>query len=123
MIIPLCTNYVWRLFSMTMKEKQEQWHRHIMACTSSGLSIQEWCKTNAISPDQYHYWKRKFNKQEFSSQEDKTQWAPLVIQNPKKSSLSAQPITLQTGNFKVVINKDFDKQTLTDVLQVLGALC
>lgn len=107
---------------MAMKEKQEQWRRHIEACTSSGLSIQEWCKVNSISSDQYHYWKKKFNKLA-SSKEDKTQWAPLVIQNPKKSSASAQPITLQTGNFKVMINKDFDKQTLTEVLQVIGALC
>ena len=108
---------------MTMKEKQEQWRKHIVACTSSGLSIQAWCKANTISSDQYHYWKRKFNKEGSSFKEDKTQWAPLVIQNPKKPALSAQPITLQTGNFKVMINKDFDKQTLTDVLQVLGALC
>lgn len=45
---------------MTMISKQEQWRKRIDERTSSKLSIQEWCKANAVSPDQYHYWKRKF---------------------------------------------------------------
>lgn len=83
----------------------------------------EWCKANAVSVDQYHYWKRKFNKQESPLQEDKTQWAPLLIEKRQNILVPNQPITLQIGNFKVNVNKDFNKQTLTEVLQILGALC
>ena len=33
---------------MATEAKQEKWRKHIAACTSSGLGIQEWCKMNAI---------------------------------------------------------------------------
>ena len=36
---------------MTMISKQEQWCKRIDECTSSELSIQEWCKANAVSSD------------------------------------------------------------------------
>ena len=110
---------------MTMISKQEQWRKHIDECTSSGLSIQEWCKVNDVSPDQYHYWKRKFNKLDNTAQKPETQWAPLLIKKTKKPpvSVSAPAITLQAGPFKVDIAKGFDKQTLTDLIQILGTLC
>ena len=108
---------------MTMNTKQEQWREHIAACTSSGLSIHEWCKVNAVSSDNYHYWKRKLNKQESPSLEDQTQWASLLIEKPQNTLMPAQSITLQAGTFKVDVTQGFDKQTLTELLQVLSALC
>ncbi|WP_410495218.1 IS66 family insertion sequence element accessory protein TnpA [Cellulosilyticum sp. ST5] len=36
---------------MTMISREEQWHKRIDEYTSSGFSIQEWCKVNTISSD------------------------------------------------------------------------
>ena len=110
---------------MTMIAKQKQWRKRIDECTSSGLSIQEWCKVNAVSPNQYYYWKRNFNKLDNGIQKSETQWASLLIEKPKKTSISipAPAITLQAGPFKVDVTKGFDKQTLTDLIQILGTLC
>lgn len=108
---------------MTMTLKQEQWRKRIDECTSSGLNIQQWCKANNVSPDQYHYWKKKFNALANDSKQSETQWAPLLIQNTQKSTISTSTITLQVGPFKVDVVKGFDKQTLTDLLKILGPLC
>lgn len=111
------------IFFMTMITKQEQWRKRIDECTISGLSIQEWCKINTVSPDQYHYWKRKFNKLNNGIQKSETQWAPLLIEKPTKPSVPEPAITLQAGPFRVDVTKGFDKQTLTDLIQILGTLC
>ena len=112
---------------MTMIAKEKQWRKRIDECTNSGLSVQAWCKVNAVSPDQYHYWKRKFNKLDNGIQKSETQWASILIEELKKPSVSvsvpAPAITLQAGPFKVDVIKGFDKQTLTDLIQILGTLC
>ena len=92
---------------MTMISKQEQWRKRIDECTSRGLSIQEWCKANAVSSDQYHYWKRKFNKLDNGTQKPETQWAPLLIEKPQKPavSVSAPAITLQVVLLKLMLPK------------------
>lgn len=39
-------------------QKQRQaWIEKIQAQQESGLSIQKWCKENAIAPHLFHYWK------------------------------------------------------------------
>ena len=108
---------------MTMISKEEQWRKHINDRKMSGLNIREWCKTNSVSTSQYHYWNKKFNKLKNRNQEIEPRWAPLLMQNQEKSTLSSSPIVLQIGTFKVDIIKGFDKQTLTDLIQILGALC
>ena len=107
---------------MTELSKEKQWRKHIDDCTSSGLSIEAWCTANEVSSYQYHYWKKKFNKPNHQIKNE-TQWAPLIIETRQVPHQQESPITLHVGTYKIDVVSGFDKQTLSGLVQLLGALC
>lgn len=40
---------------MSKVEKAHQWERHFVNQKTSGLTIQQWCKENNISPHHFYY--------------------------------------------------------------------
>ena len=46
------------------EERLEHWKSILESCQSrpEGQTIASWCKQNGISPDQYHYWRRRVRK-------------------------------------------------------------
>lgn len=108
---------------MSDVSKEQQWRERIDTCINSGMSIKGWCKANQVSSYQYHYWKKKFKAEQDSKKHTTTGWAPLIIHESHSEILKAEPIILQVETFKIEINEGFNKQTLKEVLQILGDLC
>lgn len=110
---------------MARLTKEEQWKAHIKTCTASGMSIKAWCKQNNLSPHQYHYWKSKFNEIQAKTkpQDELPQWAPLITDAPVVIRRNNAPIVMQVGNFKLELTPGFDKQTLLELVNILGELC
>ena len=47
------------LRAMNRQEKQALWCERVAACRQSGLSVQQWCRENDISPKTYYAWQRR----------------------------------------------------------------
>lgn len=45
--------------TITRQYKLEKWTQIICECRSSGLTIAQWCKANAIQPSNYYYWLKR----------------------------------------------------------------
>lgn len=43
--------------------RRKEWAERIRQCSSSGLTIPEWCKQNNINPKTYYYHLRKIRKE------------------------------------------------------------
>ena len=102
------------------------WKQRIAARTASNLSIREWCSENNVSPSQYHYWIKKINKinsNEANPDEIQLVEVSLKAQKQKITIDNNQPIILHFHDCKIEIPKNFDKQTIAEVLSAIVSVC
>lgn len=101
---------------MRQRKSENQWFELVKAYKTSGLNLSTWCREHGISKSSiYPYLKRFSSQLECKEQE----WSTVTI--PK--NVEASTISLKVGNISIDIQKGFDKETLTEILNVVTSLC
>lgn len=85
------------------------WEAEVAACTSSGLTVQQWCRDNGISVKTYYYHLRKVREAMLSE----NTIVPLAA--PKKSG----NIEINTNGINISVPTDCPAEALVTILKVL----
>lgn len=101
---------------MSSKKSVSQWFKIVQEFKSSGLNLTAWCKVNNVSKSSIYPYLKKFNSQ---CEPTNQQWGTVFI--PK--SVDESKISLKIGAITVNINNGFEKETLTDLLNVVLKIC
>lgn len=105
-----------------MNELQTLWFSRVEAFIASGLTQAEFCRRNEYKLKQFNYWVRKFRKQQKAQnnqQDNDFKWLSVdLVQHDESNS-----ITIQIGAATLEVNPGFDKNLLSEVVEVLGKLC
>jgi hypothetical protein len=96
------------------------------AFLSSGLTEQQWCAENGVSPSTLRYWKRKIREEDGAC----GTWVEVgaALATPTQS-LAIIPvghtgrITVRIGPFSIDVQTGSDPATLASVLSVAASLC
>jgi hypothetical protein len=95
-------------------QKQMCWYNHIEQWSQSGLSQAAYCRKNNLKIKSFTYFKSRLNKKNLPVQ---------FLQIPIEQLQAPSFIKLNLGSsFQVEIPDGFSQSTLTQVLQVLGAV-
>ncbi len=106
---------------MTRAELQKLWEARIAEYRESGQSVKEWCASHeGISPRQLWYWLRKFKNQTTAPPESSNRWLPIEI---SEQGSPEQSLLVKIGPASIEVRPGFDPALLTQVVQVLMALC
>lgn len=103
---------------MTSAKRRKLWRAHVSEYESSGLSIQEWCKSAGIRVDNLRYWLRKFGEADCDQM-----WASVELADDGKSRSVAGGITVRIGAASIEVQSGFDPSLLSDVLRVVASTC
>lgn len=89
------------------KEQRDAWADRIQLQQESGLSIQRWCKENAVTPHLFHYWKQRLLPNEI----DRASFAELTEQTGCTIDIAWQDVRIH-----------IDSPTVRKAFQVLKEL-
>ena len=122
-----------------LKTVQREWQKEVSEYRKSGKTKKEWCSERGIALSTFSGWlarKKKIDKaadagkdlkNDYISVSDKNteakpKWVKLEVE---KTGYSVQytPITVKIGVFGVLVEKNFDKAVLVEVLSTLKELC
>jgi len=107
--------------SKLTEQQKSVWAEHIQSQLQSGLSQQDYCKQEKLTPHCFWYWKRKFKsvtdiKADVAKTHRKSGFVPVSIAgHPQPQSLS---IVLPDG----ITFKGITKHNASLVQQLIGAL-
>jgi len=103
--------------SITDKQKQMLWKRHLEECSRSGSSQAEYCRRHKLSVKSFTYWKRKFRK--------KTPVAFVPVQVKPETQMAADissGLVLCKEGYRIEIKEGFKPEVLGEVLRTLREL-
>jgi hypothetical protein len=99
---------------MTKEEKIDHWRTIIDRQAGSGKGIAAFCRDNKIIIHQFHWWRRRFRKE--NSQGDGSGFLQLVpVSNSKHSGVR---IRMNNGMF-IEVEQGFDPHTLRSVIDTV----
>lgn len=101
------------------KNNEAMWLDRVQAYRASGLSINHWCKENAVKSSSFHYWLKKFSEHD---EQHVTQWGEIKMTQTITVSPS-KPIRLYLNDVTVDIPVDFDASSLAEVLSAIRSSC
>ena len=97
---------------MTKEERVTHWRAVIRKHGESGLSAAAFCREQDITIHQFHWWRRRFRKENSQGKESAfLQLVPLT-----KSQHSGVRIRLHNGML-IEVEQGFDPRTLRDVIE------
>ena len=106
-------------WAQIMRERQE-----------SGLSIKQYCKNAGFHPNIYFYWQRKLREaacRELVPAGQETRQLPDVPRGwmacVKAETKAPSPLTIEIGQYRVLIESNADAEQLAKVCRVLAAIC
>jgi len=105
----------------------EQWTALLQDFRSSGMKVEDWCKTTGVTTNAYYYWLRKVRKAacenlpEGSSTPSAPSFRKLEVQAPRISSPAAVVIHLPAVTLEV--QNGASQQTVETVLLALRSIC
>ncbi len=100
------SNHVPSGYVEKMSRIYEEWRE-------SDLSLKAFCETrDEVTYSQLHYFRMTYRPEDIQ-QERPTGWAKINMQSPTTQ------LDLHVGPYKVVIHPGFDKELLTDLLEVI----
>ena len=99
--------------------RREHWQRILARQRESDLSIKAYCARDGVSYQSFFLWKRKFRSEAVQSApaQDKVTFAPVTVLSPVTSGRIEIELP---GQKRVCVHGPVDRQTLADVLAVLG---
>jgi hypothetical protein len=101
---------------------------------TSGLSIHQWCRNNAVVVEQLRYWLGKFGSERETTVATATStqaWASLKMMDDalcdtSQSDANQPPepgVAVHVGAARIDVRSGFDAKLLGDVLRVVIASC
>ena len=96
------------------EEKKIEWETKIRQQRESGLSIEQWCRQNQITPCSFYYWRdRLFPKTQLTRS--------CFTELPADKGTG---IVIEYHGIRIIIDKSFDPATLRNCLAALrGVQC
>ena len=95
--------------------KMALWVERISACRSSGLSVKNWCKENAVCEQTYYKWQRRLFEMVKAQQE--VPFAEVTPAQPVRCGNVA--VTVRIAGTEADIRSGADAATVETVLRVL----
>ena len=106
---------------MNYKSNIELWEERISAFRTSGLTQMQWCHENNVKLSTLRYWIRKLNDRTQAS--NGTKWFQLDVKEDTPTLTEGSSITVKVGNYSILVNDNFNRSVLVDVVKVLNELC
>ena len=99
------------IMAVKQQVRLENWAAEVESCTASGLTIQQWCGENGMSPKTYYYHLRKVRELVIES-------APAIVPLNNKV-VSSEKIEISDGEINVSLPSDMNIESLSAVIRVL----
>ena len=110
---------------MAREETRQYWEDELKEYWGSGFSIPEYCELKELSLGSARRWIRIFEKErEGSSTQGGKDEIELVELKPCSTTSMRRfsGVSLKIGGVEILLEKDFDGSTLSEVLKVLGTV-
>jgi len=101
---------------MANNKLRNLWEQRIADQENSGKTIRDWCRDNSIKEGRFYCWRRKLQEESLVSKEPQ-KWLPLEIEKTKSSP--SPTITVTIGVAKIEIPQNFNRDQLSQIIQVL----
>lgn len=86
----------------------------------SGISVAEFCRIRGLSDSTFSYWKKIRDKKKVAKEKPSSQFTEVIVKAPElKPELNGSGITLNVGKASITVERDFDKQTLINLMEIL----
>lgn len=109
-----------RCSGMKDRDLASLWMKRLAEYKASGQSITAWCRENALTEGQYHYWRRKLGPQ---PGEQVVKWVAVSLDLAATEGKRPDPVPVHIGQFTVEVKPGFDENLLLNVFKVLKAIC
>jgi hypothetical protein len=97
---------------------QAAWEIKIDQWRASGLGAMDWCRTNGIPYQTFHYWRKKLGNKPSLSHDKAASQSPHFVELVE-SSKNTTGIEIQYQGFILRLSKDFDSTTFQRCIQLL----
>lgn len=104
---------------MKSGELRRLWERRLAEYKTSGKTITAWCRDNAVTESQYHYWRRKIESQK---DQQMVKWIAIDPDATPQEEIFPEPIAIHIRQVTIEVKKGFDRELLQDVIKVLKTL-
>lgn len=109
--------------------RMQHWAKIIQAQKASGQSIKGYCEGIGIRPNVFFYWQRKLREAvatEYAARNPEQSLVPQgwSLLTPKEvSSKQRSPLSIEIGEYRVVVDLNVDTELLGKVCRTLMELC
>ena len=97
--------------------KQKLWESRLTDWENSDMDICSWCRQNAVSEKQFHYWKRKLRTAPTASEPIFVEYTNELQTPTSKQSLN-QPM-LSIRGVKLYVPEQFNQETLLSLVRLV----
>jgi len=108
---------------MARAETRRYWEEELSEYWGSGFSIPEYCELKNLPRESSRRWIRIFEKEREnpSAQSPENEIELVELKSSRTDSTRrTSGISLRVGEVEVILEKDFDSRSLSEVLKVLG---
>ena len=103
------------LQTLNENHKMDEWAARITACRNSGLSVQEWCRSNDICTQTYYRWQKRLF--ELAQAQQEVRFAEITPAQPVPSV--GITVTIRIAGAEADIHNGADTATVEAVLRIL----
>ena len=100
-----------------------EWAETFKARSSSGMTIEEYCRANGLSINAYYYWLRKVRASILESENvefveiKEPQQTPLISQKTDTAGFRTEAV-ISVGSIRIDVNSSTSKQLLLSLMEV-----
>ena len=104
-------------------ETKQYWMDQLSEYWDSGFTIQEYCELKELSYESARRWISRLKKERAGQNQsgESLEFVEIAL-NPPEVACPGTGIKLYSNGFEVRIEKNFDRETLAQVLQILKGL-
>ena len=99
------------IMAVKQQVRLENWAAELESCAASGLTVQQWCRENGMSPKTYYYHLRKVRESIIESN-------PAIVSLNNKVA-SSEKIEISDGEINIALPADMNIENLSAVIRVL----
>ena len=99
------------IMALKKQVRLESWAAEVESRTSSGLTVQQWCRENGMSPKTYYYHLRKVRESIIESE-------PVIVPLNNKI-VSSEKIEISDGEINIALPANMNIKALSAVIRVL----
>ena len=99
------------IMAVKQQVRLENWAAEVESCAASGLTVQQWCRDNGMSPKTYYYHLRKVRESIIESE-------PAIVPLNNKVA-SSEKIEISDGEINIALPANMNIEALSAVIRVL----